>query len=109
MRAGNTIYVAGQVSKDVNGDIVAPGDAAAQARQAFANLEKVLAAAGANWTNVVKITTYLADPADSAAVSKVRSEVFGSHRPPHVGLVALPGPEVCVEVEVVAVLPEEEE
>ena len=93
MRAGNTIYVAGQVAKDEHGDVVAPGDAEAQARQAYANLQRVLQAAGADWSNVVKVTTYLADPADSEAVTAVRMEIFGEHRPPHTGLIALAGPD----------------
>lgn len=108
MRAGNTIYVAGQVSRNERGEVVAPFDAASQARQVYANLEKVLRAAGADWTNVVKINTFLVDPADSKAVTEVRLEKFGDHRPPHTGLVisALGSPEVRLEVEVIAVLPD---
>ena len=108
MRAGNTIYVAGQVARDEHGELVSPGDAEGQARQVFANLGAVLKAAGADWTNVVKITTYLVDRADAAAVAAVRQEMFGDHRPPHTGLIvaALGGPDVRLEVEVVAVLPD---
>jgi 2-iminobutanoate/2-iminopropanoate deaminase len=108
MRAGKTLYVAGQVARDANGQLVAPGDAAGQARQLYHNLGVVLKAAGADWRNVVKITTYLVDSADAAAVSAVRLETFGAHRPPHTGLIvaALGSPEVRVEVEVIAVLEE---
>ena len=108
MRAGKTIYVAGQVSKDENGELVAPGDAAGQARQVYANLGQVLKAAGAGWSNVVKVTTYLVDRADSDAVTAVRLETFGKHRPPHTGLIvaALGDLEARLEVEVVAVLPD---
>lgn len=106
MRAGNTIYVAGQVARDENGNLVAPGDAAGQARQVYHNLGRVLEAAGARPEHVVKVTTYLVDPADSKAVTEARLEFFGAHRPPHTGLIvaALGGPEVRVEVEVIAVL-----
>ncbi len=108
MRAGNTVYVAGQVARDVNGNLVAPNDAAGQARQVYHNLGRVLEAAGAKPEHVVKVTTYLVDSADSKAVSEVRLEFFGDHRPPHTGLIvaALGGPEVKVEVEVIAVLEE---
>jgi len=108
MRAGNTLYVAGQVARDANGAIVAPGDAAGQARQVYHNLGRVLGAAGAKPEHVVKVTTYLVDPADSKAVSEVRLEFFSLHRPPHTGLIVagLGSPEVRVEVEVIAVLPE---
>jgi 2-iminobutanoate/2-iminopropanoate deaminase len=105
-RVGNTIYVAGQVARDANGTLVAPNDAAGQARQVYANLARVLEAAGAGVKNVVKITTYLTNPEDSKAVTEVRLEFFGDHRPPHTGLIvaALGAPEVRVEVEVIAVL-----
>lgn len=106
MRAGNTLYVAGQVARDVNGELVAPGDAAGQAQQVFHNLGVVLKAAGADWHNVVKITTYLVDRNDAAAVSAVRLAHFGDHRPPHTGLIiaGLGSPDVRLEVEVIAVL-----
>jgi 2-iminobutanoate/2-iminopropanoate deaminase len=106
MLAGDTLYVAGQVARDAAGALVGPHDAAAQARQVYANLGAVLAAAGARPEHVVKVTTYLVDPADGAAASAARQAFFGSHRPPHTGLVvaALGGPEVRLEVEVVAVL-----
>ncbi len=108
IRAGNTLYVAGQVSKDDNGELVAPDDVNAQARQVYTNLGVVLKAAGADWSNVVKITTYLVDLADAETVAAVRLEHFGSHRPPHTGIVVagLGGPQVRLEVEVIAVLPE---
>ncbi len=108
MRAGNTIYVAGQVARDENGTLVAPNDAAGQARQVYHNLRRVLEAAGAYPEHVVKVTTYLVDPADAKAVSEVRLEFFGDHRPPHTGLIVagLGSPEVKVEVEVIAVLEE---
>lgn len=108
MRAGNTLYVAGQVARDTNGNLVAPNDVAGQARQVYYNLRRVLEAAGAKPEHVVKVTTYLVDPADSKAVSEVRLEFFGDHRPPHTGLVVagLGSPEVKVEVEVIAVLEE---
>lgn len=108
MRAGNTIYVAGQVARDEAGQVVAPHDAVGQARQVFANLGRVLEAAGVRWEHVVKVTTYLVDRADSPAVTAVRQEVFGAHRPPHTGLIVagLGGPEVRLEVEVIAVVPD---
>lgn len=103
---GGTIYVAGQVARDVQGALVGPHDAAAQARQVYANMGRVLQAAGSDFGHVVKITTYLVDPADGPAVAAVRQEIFGDHRPPHTGLIvaALGDPAVRVEVEVVAVV-----
>jgi 2-iminobutanoate/2-iminopropanoate deaminase len=105
MRAGDTLYVAGQVARDADGALVAPGDAAAQADVVFANLGAVLAAAGVRPEHVVKVTTYLADPEDGAVVARARQGFFGSHRPPHTGLIVGLGAGVRVEVEVVAVFP----
>ena len=53
------IFVAGQVAVDAEGNLVGPGDVAAQARQAFANVGRALAAAGAGPQDVAKITTYV--------------------------------------------------
>ncbi len=107
VRAGQTLYVAGQVARNEHGELVGADDALGQARQVYANLAAVLEASGATFGDVVRVTTYLVDPADSAAVTRVRLEAFGDHRPAHTGLVvaALGAPEVKVEVEVTAVLP----
>jgi 2-iminobutanoate/2-iminopropanoate deaminase len=106
IRVENTLYVAGQVARDVNGDLVGAGDAAAQARQVYKNVEAILKAAGASWRDVVKVTTYLVDRADSPAVSAVRFEHFGDQRPPHTAVIVagLGSAEVLVEVDIIAVL-----
>jgi len=106
MQAGSTLYIAGQVARDEAGVLVAPGDAAAQAKQVYANLAAVLDAAGASAEDVVKVTTYLVDVADGAATTEARVAFFGSHRPPHTGLVvaALGSPDVRIEVEAIAVV-----
>ena len=107
IRAESTLYLAGQVARDEHGAVVGQ-DAATQARRVYANIGLVLAAAGARWTDIVKVTTYLVDRADSQAVSAVRFEHFGDHRPPHTGLIVagLGSPELKVEVDVIAVIPE---
>ena len=104
--AGDTLYIAGQVARDAEGTLVGPGDAVRQAKQVFDNLERVLAAAGASFSDLVKLTTYLVDARDGEAVAAERLRRLGEHRPPHTGLVvkALGGPDVLLEVEGVAVL-----
>ncbi|TVR95292.1 MAG: RidA family protein [Trueperaceae bacterium] len=107
MWAGDTLYVAGQVARDVHGTLMAPGDAAGQAEQVYANLGAVLDAAGVRRDQVVKVVTYLVDGSDGAVAGAARQRFFGAHRPPHTGLVvaALGGPEVRIEVEVIAHAP----
>lgn len=75
-QVGDTIYVAGQVAQDPDGKLVGAGDMKAQARQVFANIEAVLAVAGASMQDVVKITTYVTDMSQYADYSAVRAEVF---------------------------------
>lgn len=106
-RAGQTIYVAGQVARDGQGQLLCPDDAAGQSEQVYANLRAVLKEAGTDLQHVVKVTTYLTHASDSAAVTQARLRAFGGHRPPHTGLIVagLGAPEVRVEVEVIAVLP----
>ena len=107
IRAGNTLYIAGQVGRNEKGELVS-GGAAEQARQAYANLEKILRSVGAGWENVVKITTFLVDRADNAAVRAVRLETMGGRLVPHTGLIVngLAHPDLRLEVEAVAVLPD---
>ena len=104
VRAGNTLYIAGQVARDEAGNLVGRGDPGAQARQAYANLGAILRAAGATPRHVVKITTYLTDATHGAAVTAARFEFFGDYRPPHTGLFVGLGEGVLVEIDAIAVL-----
>lgn len=107
MRAGSVLYIAGQVAKDEHGTLIAPGDTLAQAKAVYENLGQILDAAGARPEYVVKVTTYLAQGADGAAASEVRFAFFGDHRPPHTGLTVGLSDGVQIEVEAIAVFPNE--
>jgi 2-iminobutanoate/2-iminopropanoate deaminase len=106
VRSGDTLYVSGIVAVDASGAVVGGDDVVAQARQVFANLEAVLAAAGAGFGDVVKVTVYLTDVDDRAAVNELRKERFGAARPAstliEVSRLAVPG--ARIEVDAVAVL-----
>ncbi|MEZ4523086.1 MAG: RidA family protein [Thermomicrobiales bacterium] len=110
-RVGNLLFVAGQVGRNGDGDLVGPFDPVAQARQAFENLKTIFEEVGTDFDQVVKVTTYYVDPAEVEAITSVRREYFGDHRPPHTGLVIsmLGSPEVRFEVEVIAVIPGQDE
>ncbi len=107
-RAGDFVFVAGQIAKDETGAWVGLGDAGAQARQVYVNIGRCLASVGATARDVVKINTILVDRADRDAVTAARLAFFGDHRPPHTGIIiaGLGSPEVRVEVEVIAYLPQ---
>jgi reactive intermediate/imine deaminase len=107
VRAGDLLFVSGCVALDAEGNLVGEGDVVAQARQVFVNIGLCLSAAGATFADVVKVTTFLTDIGDRAAVNTVRQEVFGDARPAStlVEVGALVLPEFLIEVEAVAVLP----
>ena len=102
------VFVAGQVADDEHGDIVGAGDLAVQARQAFANVGRALAAAGARPDQVARITIYVVHhrPEYLAAISEARIAVFGDHKPTDVvlGVEALANPGLLIEVDAIAVV-----
>src|SRR5215831_2951428 len=92
VRAGDAIYVSGQVGLDPASGTLREGDVTAQAEQAFANLRTVLAAAGKDLSHVVKVTVFLADMADYAAMNAVYARQFDAPYPARtaVAVAALP-------------------
>jgi reactive intermediate/imine deaminase len=106
VKVGNTVYVAGQIAFDKDGNVVGKGDIRAQAEQVFRNLQAVLAAAGASFKDVVKINTYLTRAQDIPAVREVRSKYLATEPPASTLVVisALALPDLLIEVEAVAAL-----
>ena len=102
------VFVAGQVAEDADGNLVGAGDLAAQARQAFANVGRCLAAAGAVPEQVARITIYVVGhrPQYLSDISAARIAVFGDHRPADtvLGVQTLAEPGRLIEVEAIAVL-----
>src|SRR5436190_7510503 len=74
---GKTIYIAGQLARDIDGNIVGPGDMRAQLEQTFKNLSACLEAAGATWADVVKTNTYVTDYEEFSKHREVRMRHFG--------------------------------
>ncbi|MFJ9592299.1 RidA family protein [Streptomyces virginiae] len=107
--AGRFVAVSGQCALDESGAVVGEGDARAQARQVFENLRRCLAAAGAGFEDVVKLTYFVTDVAHLPAVREAREAVIPADRLPASSAVqvsALFRPELLVEVEAFAVLAE---
>ena len=105
-RAGNTLYIAGQVALDRDNRLVGEGDIEAQVRQVYANLRAILEELGGTLASVVKFTTYLASRQHLEAFRKVRNEVLREPFPPNtlVFVQGLARPEYLVEIEAIAVL-----
>ena len=102
-----TIYVGGQNAVTADGTIVGEGDLAAQTVQVFANLETVLAAAGATIYDVVKWSIYVVQGQDFRPGFEVFQRVWGQHpNPPAITGIMVAGlanPAYLVEIEAVAV------
>lgn len=96
------LHVSGQVG--IRKDGSTPEDAAGQAEVTWDNIKAILASAGMDVENIVKMTAYLTDPADLAAYGAARTAALGDHRPTSTLLFvpALVKPELKVEVEVIA-------
>ena len=109
---GRLLYVAGQVGVDLAGDLVGPGDAAAQTRQVLQNIGGILEAAGAGFNNVVEFTTYVVGRNSVQGFIDGRNQVFpdifpNGDFPPNTLLVVdgLVREEFLVEIKAVAALP----
>jgi len=110
VRAGNTVYVRGQVGTDFDGNLVGLGDARAQTEQAMKNAKQLLEEAGSDISHVVKTTTYITDPRFREAVYKETGKWFKGVFPISTGLVvqALGQPEWLMEIDIIAVIPDDE-
>ncbi|MFE4669793.1 RidA family protein [Streptomyces sp. NPDC056716] len=109
MGSGRFVAVAGQVALDERGELVGAGDPAAQARQVFENLRRCLAAAGAGFEDVVKLTYFLTDMAHLPAVREARAAHIPDDRLPAASAVRVAGlvrPEFLMEIEAFAVVGE---
>ncbi|MET7617495.1 RidA family protein [Streptomyces sp. NPDC005408] len=107
---GRFVAISGQCALDEDGKVVGEGDPAAQARRVFENLRRCLAAAGASFDDVVKLTYFVTDVAHLPAVRAARDEVIDAGRLPASSAVqvsALFRPELLVEIEAFALVGEE--
>jgi reactive intermediate/imine deaminase len=107
VRWGDLLFVSGIAPLDAEGGLVGGDDAVKQTRQIFENMKRILAAAGAGFADVLRVTVYLTDIADRARINPVRQEYFGKTRPAstliEVSAFVVPG--MKVEIEAVVGLP----
>jgi reactive intermediate/imine deaminase len=105
IRAGNTIYLSGQIPLDPKSMQLVTGDTRAEITRVFDNLAAVAAAAGGSLANAVKLTVYLTDLKNFALVNEVMTEYFAEPYPARaaIGVAALPRG-AAVEVDAVLVV-----
>ena len=101
--AEQTLYISGQVGFDEHGNM--SSDKIEQTRQAWLNIEAILAEAGMAVTNIVKTTTFVVDNSDYHAFVEARRAILKDHKPASTLAVvaSLHSPDWKVEIEVIAV------
>ena len=106
IRAGNLLFVSGQIAIAPDGTSHAGGDLELQTRLCLANLRAVLEAGGATLEQVAKVTVYMAEPEGWPLFNRLYAEFFGAHAPARaiVPVAAFPGG-FKVEIDAIAVLP----
>jgi 2-iminobutanoate/2-iminopropanoate deaminase len=105
VRAGDLLFVSGQVALDGEGKLL-EGDFEAQCRKCLAQLKNLLVEAGASLSHVVKTTVFLQDLANFARLNDLYREAFPTDRPARtcIQIAALPLG-AAVEIEAIAVAP----
>ena len=103
VRAGDLLFLSGQVALDAATGKLIAGDIGAQTEQIFANISAVLEAAGKSFDDVMKTTVYLADMKDFGAMNTVYARHFQTPYPARTTIQAAGLPlGAAVEIEVVA-------
>jgi enamine deaminase RidA (YjgF/YER057c/UK114 family) len=110
VRAGNHVFLRGQVGLTLDNKLVGPGDAGAQADQAMKNVKQLLEEAGSKLDHICKITVYITDRAYREAVYRAIGKHLKGVHPCSTGLIVngLARPELLMEIDVEAVIPEDE-
>jgi reactive intermediate/imine deaminase len=106
IKAGKTVFVAGQTATDEAGKVIGKGDMIAQTDRAYENVARVLKASGASITDVVKMNIFVTDMDAFAGTGEPRKKHFGRHFPAStvVQIERLLDPEAMIEVEAIAVI-----
>jgi 2-iminobutanoate/2-iminopropanoate deaminase len=106
LRAGDFVYVSGQGPIDPVTDKLAPGDVEFQTRLTLSNIKRILEAAGAAITDVVKCSVFLRDIAEFSKMNRAYAEFFGDHKPARTTVEAkFHQAEMLVEIDCVAYKP----
>src|SRR5579872_5486330 len=103
----NLLFISGIAPLDEDSRLVGGDDVVAQTRQIFKNLERILAAAGSGFSDILRVTVYLTDVNDRTRINPVRAEYFANTRPAStlIGVAELAVPGMKVEIEAIAAMP----
>jgi len=103
---GKMIFVAGQLARDANGNLVGKGDMRAQIQQVGENIKTGLEAAGATLADIVKTNTFVTNYEEYSKHGDMRARYFGPSTPTSttVQISRLADPDAMVEIEAIAVI-----
>lgn len=103
VRFGDLLFISGIVALDADGGILHKGDVVGQTECIFQSISKILDAAGASFSDILKVTVFLTDVADRAKINDIRKKYFGDAKPAStlIGIKELALPDLMVEVEAV--------
>ena len=106
VRAGDFIYVSGQVSADPVSNQLSLGDIRHETRVVLNNIRRILEGCGATMTDVVKCSVFLREGVDFAGMNEVYAEFFGNQKPARTTVEAkFANPEIRVEIDCIAYKP----
>ena len=105
VRAGDFIFVSGQVAVDPATNELSTGDVKHETRMVLNNVKRVLEGAGATMADVVRVGVYLGDGKDFAAMNEVYSEFFGEAKPARSTIVCGFAAAIKVEIDCIAYQP----
>jgi 2-iminobutanoate/2-iminopropanoate deaminase len=105
VRAGDFLFVSGQGPVDTSTDRLSPGDIRHETRLVLGNIQKILEGCGASMADVVKVTVYLLDAGEFAAMNEVYAEFFGNQKPARTTVEARFVAPMRVEIDAIAYKP----
>ena len=105
VRAGDFIFVSGQLAVDPATNQYSPGDIQQETRMTLNNIKRILEGAGATVADVVRVGVFLAEGAEFAAMNEVYAEFFGNDKPARTTIVCKFAADIRVEIDCVAYSP----
>jgi 2-iminobutanoate/2-iminopropanoate deaminase len=105
VRAGDFIFVAGQIPVDPATNQISPGDITHETRLALSNMKRVLEGVGASLADVAKVGVYLANGSEFVAMNEVYVEFFGESKPARTTIVCSFMADIRIEIDCVAYSP----
>jgi len=108
VRAGDFLFLSGQVPVDPATDKFSPGDIKHETRLALNNMKRLLEGVGVSLADVVKTGLYLADGADFAPMNEVYAEFFGESKPARTTIVCKFMADIRIEIDCVAYSPKQD-